>query len=90
MTFQSVSDLFEVRPRDITDADIQHYLEKFFRDLLNTDAVYCAVLGSGKSVRIRIHDPAYAQRILLAESDVRRIVVRDMNCEIGSIRVMLE
>ncbi|MEO6077715.1 MAG: hypothetical protein ABIP54_02935 [Candidatus Andersenbacteria bacterium] len=90
MTFQSASDLFEVRPREITDPDIQHYLEKLFRDMLNTDAVYCAVSGGGKSVRIRVHDPAHVQRILLSEPDVRKLVMQDMDCEIGGIRVMLE
>ncbi|MCE9643214.1 MAG: hypothetical protein K8Q97_02685 [Candidatus Andersenbacteria bacterium] len=90
MAFQSVSGLFEKRSVDITDADIQYYVEHFYRELLHTDAVYCAVSGMGVIVRIRLHDPLAAQTALLAEHDVREKVKKELDCEIGSIRVMLE
>lgn len=90
MVFQAASGLFEKRSHDITDADIQFYIERFFRELLQTDTVYCSVRGMGALVRVRLHDPLLAQIALVAEHDLRARAKKDMNCDIGTIRVMLE
>ena len=90
MAFHSASGLFEKRSQDITDADIQFYVERFFRELLHTDTVYCSVRGMGALIRVRLHDPLLAQMALVAEYDLRVRAKKEMNCDIGTIRVMLE
>ena len=90
MSFQPMSDLFRDRPSVVSDSDIQIYIENFLRKHIRSDALYCSVGGMGKIVRIRIRGPVLAQQVLLLERDLRFTCTRELGCDIGAIRVMLE
>ncbi len=90
MSFQPLSDLFTDRIGLAGDTDIQFCIESFLRPLIGRETFYCSVQGMGNSVKIRVHNPALAQQILLFEHDIHAVIKKELNCDIGTIRVMLE
>lgn len=90
MSFQAISDLFADRSQAVTDADLRHYIEGFLKKNLYTDALYCEVVGLGAKVTVRVREGLIAQQVLLLTRDIQVMTKKDLDCDIGIIRAIVE
>jgi len=91
MALEAIAKLFsnrEIYPLD--SFDIQHGIERFLQKELCSEKIHCKVRGNAMGVDIQVGSTALAEAMYIRESDIRKYALSQLQCSLGSIRVILE
>lgn len=86
--FQPLSSLFSrKKPVRYEEVDVRHFVQRFLRDLVRTEALYCEQAHTGLVV-VRVASPSVQQEVLLLESDVRQALADSLGFSMHTFRVI--
>ena len=91
MALQSISHLFQEDRRALGREDVGYMIERFLREQVRSDAVYCKAHERGGVMRVRVRtgSAALAEAVLVRDQDIRDYVQGAVGVSLGDIRVVV-
>lgn len=86
--FQSLSSLFSQAPRELSEADIRHFIETWLQEQTGGEGIVCQ-RANGQVAEVRVSSPALQQEVLLLEYDLKRETKRETQFDIHRLRVFV-
>ena len=87
MAFRALGSLLKDNKAPLlNEGDVKHFIERYFRERLVTDVLYCKEVKGGRAW-VRASSPTLQQEAYLLEHDIRRALAQEMDYELKSLKV---